>query len=229
MSDPLRIVIGYDRHESAAYHTLCHSILTRSSLPVSITPLYLPQLQADNLIWRQDRGSTDFSFSRFLAPYLSGYRGKVLFLDCDMLCLGDIAELFHYIGIGHDVAVVKHDYRPTNPTKFLGNKQEAYPKKLWSAVCLYNAYTAKCQRLSPKLVNESEGSYLHQFQWTHDSRIADIPEEWHYVPNHSEPRVSKPKLIHFTEGGPYFKACRDVPMASLWWEEYHRMCEVEGR
>lgn len=231
MSDPLRIVIGYDRAESAAYHVLVHSILTRSSLPVSITPLYLPQLEADGLMWRQDRGSTDFSFSRFLTPYMAGFKGKTVFMDSDCLVLGDVAELFSFVGIGQDVSVCKHDYKPTNPTKFLGNKQEGYPCKLWSAVMSMNAYTSRCQRLTPKFVNESDGATLHQFQWTHPSRIGDIPEEWHYVPGHSEARV-KPediRLLHYTVGGPWFREFRGSPMASLWLEEYQRATEIQVR
>ena len=37
--------------------------------------------------------STEFTYTRFLVPYLCGYQGKAIFIDCDMLCLGDIAEL----------------------------------------------------------------------------------------------------------------------------------------
>ena len=87
------IYIGYDPRESVAYHTLSHSILRRSSVPVSIAPLVQGQLRH---IYRRPRGpteSTEFSLTRFLVPALSEYRGWSVFMDCDMLCRVDIAAL----------------------------------------------------------------------------------------------------------------------------------------
>lgn len=226
MSDPLRVVIGYDRNEVAAFHTLANSLIKHSSRPLSITALYLPQLEADNLYWRKDRGSTDFSFSRFLTPYLLGYRGLGLFMDCDFVCKADIAELFDEMPLTSCVGVVKHDYRPKSTTKFLGNRQEAYPKKLWSSLMLFNCASARVKALTPKLVNEAEGSYLHQFQWTHESRIHGFDESWNFIPNHSE---GEPKMIHYTEGGPWFKDYRGVPYSSEWFIEHAAMSAVESK
>jgi lipopolysaccharide biosynthesis glycosyltransferase len=221
--DPLPVVIGIDRREWPAYHVLCHSIVSRASGPVAIYPLYLPALEAHGKMWRErhPKQSTEFSFSRFLAPQLVGYRGKCIFMDCDMLCLGDVYELASYCGIGHDVAVVKHDYRPKNTTKFLGHVQTTYEKKLWSAVMVFNAYTGACQELSDHYVNTAQGIALHQFHWVNEARIGELPEAWQFVPNHSEPRVSQSdiRLIHWTEGGPWFKEYEKAPFANLWFKE----------
>jgi len=87
---PLRIFIGYDDRESVAYHVLCHSILSRVTCPLSITPLRretLPMLKRK----RGALDSTEFAISRFLVPHLCDYRGYAVFMDCDMLCLGDMA------------------------------------------------------------------------------------------------------------------------------------------
>ena len=56
--------------------------------------------------------STDFSFSRFLVPYLCGYEGWSLFMDCDMLMLDDIAELWALRDERYAVQVVKHEHVP---------------------------------------------------------------------------------------------------------------------
>ena len=226
MSDPLKIVIGFDRSEVAAYHALCNSILNRSSKPLFFMPLYLPQLEVDNLMWRKDRGSTDFSFSRFLTPYLAGYKGLVLFMDCDFVCRADISQLFDEMPLDKCVGVVKHDYRPTNATKFLGNPQHAYPKKLWSSLMMFNCASARVKSLTPKIVNEAEGSYLHQFEWTADHRIHGFDESWNFIPGHSE---GEPKMIHYTEGGPWFKDYRGVPHASEWMAEHAAMCQIETK
>ena len=90
----LDICIGYDSHEVVAYHVLCQSIVEHSSRPVRFTPLNLANLKL--VFDRAPVGvqSTEFSFSRFLTPYLAGYAGWSLFMDCDMLMRGDVAELF---------------------------------------------------------------------------------------------------------------------------------------
>ena len=218
-----RIAIGFDSSEVSAFHTLANSILTRASKPVQIIPLHEPTLRAANLYWRQDKGATEFSFSRFLAPYLCDYKGSpVLFLDCDMVCLGDITELWDYIGGYEAVSVCKHEYTPKNTVKFSGKPQNAYDRKLWSAVCLYSMGSQKVRNLTPKAINEMTGAELHQFKWVGNDpgRIGSIPEEWHWVPNHSEARVpiEDAKLIHFTEGGPWHEDYKDKgsPEEKIW-------------
>src|SRR5678815_3365399 len=96
--NPFRIFIGMDSREPTSYHVLAHSIIRRATRPVSITPIALNQL-APWLYRRQrtPKESTEFSFSRFLTPYLSGYQGTSLFLDSDMLALVDIWEIMPLI------------------------------------------------------------------------------------------------------------------------------------
>ena len=80
MSDErlIRIFIGYDPHETVAWHVLTHSILARATRPVSFVPLNLKNLGP--LMWRERNAlqSTEFSFSRFLTPYLAG-KGTIRF------------------------------------------------------------------------------------------------------------------------------------------------------
>ena len=110
----LQVFIGYDPNETVAYHTLAHSILRRSSVPVSIAPLMRSQLGG---LYTRERGpteSTEFSLTRFLVPALSGYKGWSLFLDCDMLCRADVAELAALAERSEENAVLvcQHDYVP---------------------------------------------------------------------------------------------------------------------
>src|SRR3954466_7846760 len=124
----LNIYIGYDPHEAVAYHVLAHSILRRASVPVSIAPVMRSQLQG---IYTRPRGpteSTEFSLSRFLVPYLSGFAGWSVFIDCDFLCRADIAELAREMDRQQDKAVLvcKHDYVPKSERKFLNQVQTKY-------------------------------------------------------------------------------------------------------
>ena len=84
----LKVFIGADARQSVALTTLIHSIAKNARTPASITPLVLDTLPLKR------QGLTPFTYSRFLVPYLCGYQGLGLFLDADMLALGDITEVF---------------------------------------------------------------------------------------------------------------------------------------
>src|SRR6202008_2351880 len=129
---------------------------------------------------RLPQQSTEFSFSRFLTPHLSGYRGWSLFMDCDMLVRADLADLFALRDDRYAVMVCQHDYDPRDDTKFLKNRQSRYGKKNWSSVMLFN--NAQCQALTPDYVSTASGLDLHQFKWLgDDSRIGALPLEWNWL------------------------------------------------
>ena len=93
--EPFRVFVGYDPREHEAYEVCRRSLLRRSSIPLDVRPIRQADLRAAGLYTRA-RGpteSTEFSFTRFLTPYLAGYRGWALFVDSDFLYLADIAEL----------------------------------------------------------------------------------------------------------------------------------------
>ena len=207
MPDPLRIFIGYDTKEPAALHVLMHSILRRASIPVSITPIVQAQLRKAG-VYTRDRGpteSTEFSMTRFLVPYLSGYHGYSLFMDCDMLCLTDVAEIMEHVqhNGSKDVWVCQHDYTPKDTVKFLGQPQTAYPRKNWSSVMLFNCNNQACRRLTPEYVNTATGLELHRFVWCTDERIGSLPLEWNWLVGEYEPNPQA-KVLHYTNGGPWF-------------------------
>ena len=219
----IRIFIGYDPREAVAFNVLCHSIQTRASRPVSITPLMLSQL--DTLMWRARHTlqSTDFSFSRFLTPYLCSYDGWALFMDCDMLVLDDITNLWNLRDDQYAVQCVKHDHKPPEETKFLNQPQTTYEKKNWSSVTLFN--TGKCSALTPEYVNSASGLELHRFHWLKDeSLIGEIPHHWnHLVDYDTSYPASKISNLHFTTGGPYFEDYKDCSYSDLWFKERDHM------
>ena len=108
----INVFIGYDPREAVAFSVLAFSIHRRASQPVCITPLMLSQLKDDYTRERHPLQSTDFSFTRFLTPYLSGYNGWSVFMDCDMLVLDDIAKLWALRDERYAVQVVKHHHVP---------------------------------------------------------------------------------------------------------------------
>jgi hypothetical protein len=224
---PAKIFIGFDSKEVVAYHVFAHSIIEHSSIPVTISPLALNNLGGVFTRERNPLQSTEFSFSRFLVPYLSGFEGWSLFADCDMLMRVDIARLWELRDDDYAVMCVKHDYTPKEDVKFLGNVQTKYEKKNWSSVVLFN--NAKCRALTPDFVNTATGLELHQFKWLEsDERIGGIPLAWNHlvgVYDH-DPDAA---LVHFTEGGPYFSDYRDVDYAEEWFAARERMLQVTQR
>ena len=78
MKNIFKIFIGYDSREKIAYHVLSHSIISNATIPVQITPINLKNLKRFYKRPKAKNHSTEFSISRFLAPYLSNYQGLLL-------------------------------------------------------------------------------------------------------------------------------------------------------
>jgi lipopolysaccharide biosynthesis glycosyltransferase len=217
----IRVFIGFDPREAVAYSVLAHSIQARASEPVAIARVALSQL--GHLYTREHHRlqSTDFSFSRFLVPYLSDYAGWSLFMDCDMLMRDDIAKLWNLRDARYAVQVVKHDHKPRETVKFLGAAQTAYTKKNWSSVMLIN--NAKCRALTPDYVSAASGLELHQFKWLQsEDMIGELPRRWNHLVGYDAPGEDV-SLAHYTIGGPYFAEYANCPLADEWRAERDAM------
>jgi hypothetical protein len=223
----IRVFIGFDPRETVAWHVLTHSILARSSQPVGFVPLALNNLEG--LMWRERNAlqSTEFSFSRFLTPYLSDFQGWSLFMDCDMLMLDDIAKLWALRDERYAVMCIKHDHRPVETVKFLDQPQTAYQKKNWSSVMLFN--NSRCKALTPEYVNTASGLELHQFKWLEsDELIGEIPTAWNHLVGYSTPRPDAAN-VHYTIGGPYFDEYAQCEYGAQWFAEREQMLRVDQR
>ena len=220
MTQPIPIFIGVDPRERAATNVLIDSLVQQSSAPLAITPLITPQLETQKLYWRErdPKQSTAFSFTRFLVPHLMGYQGWAIFMDCDMLARGDIAELWALRDDRFALMCVQHEHVPGETVKFLGEVQSAYPKKNWSSLMLLNC--SRCTALSIDYVNSATGLELHRFHWlSGDHEIGAIPEGWnHLVAVQNPSKAEAAPLLHWTLGGPWFKAQRTMggELAAEW-------------
>ncbi len=221
--EPLRIFIGYDSKEPVAYHVLVSSILRRASIPVAMIPLTLTSLTR---LYTRSRGpteATEFSLTRFLVPHLSDYQGTSVFMDCDMLFRVDILDLWFDVLAqpGKAVWCCQHDYIPKALVKFDGHEQTKYPRKNWSSFMVFD--NAKCSALTPEYINAASGLQLHRFQWLpSDDLIGSLPLLWNWL---LEEYPSNPdaKVLHWTNGGPWFKAYDNADCADLWRAERDAM------
>ena len=218
----INVFIGYDEGEKVSYHILSESIRRQSSVPVSITPLCLsnlPEFRRE----LQTNQSTEFAFSRFLVPYLSEYKGWSLFLDCDMMFRDDIKNLWDMIDEDKSIMCCKHDYIPKQNVKFRGAKNEAFPKKNWSSFMLMN--NQRCKMLTKEYVETASGLELHQFKWTHEENVGELPLEWNWLVGEYNYNKNA-KNVHWTLGGPYFKDYKNSEYADEWYRLYNDTIEV---
>lgn len=223
--DVIKVFLGFDPVESVAWHTMAHSILRQSSLPVAFVPVNVRNFTGFFNRDRDPKQSNEFSFSRFLVPYLSDFKGYGIFFDCDMMLRCDIAEIFKCIELDPSKAlyVVKHDYLPKDDKKYLDNIQYAYPRKNWSSVVVWNCAHPKNWILNPQYIQTATGMELHRFNWLHDDEIGELDVRWNWlVGEYKNPPVDV-KNVHWTLGGPYFQEYRNVDFADEWFEESTRM------
>jgi hypothetical protein len=228
-SNVLTIGVGYDKVESTAWHTLIHSIMAKSTRPLAFIPIKRKNLISIYTRPRDPKQSNDFSFTRFLLPYLCGYQGQSLFMDCDMLVRTDITELFDLFDKQYAVQVVKHDYSPSDQVKYLGTVQYTYPKKNWSSVMLFN--NEQCTALTPEYVNTASGLELHQFKWLESAGlVGELPLAWNWLVGeypfgYGGVEKDNVKNAHFTIGGPYFLeyAKQDIDFSVDWFHAHAMM------
>ena len=165
----IKVFIGYDPREAIAFHVCSNSIIRHATRPVSITPLALNNFK-DYKETHMD-GSNQFIYSRFLTPVLSDFIGWTLFIDGDMILREDIVKLWELRDDSKAVMVVKHDYKTKMNEKYLGSKNEDYPRKNWSSVIMWNCSHPKNRVLTPEFVEQATGAQLHRFTWLDDSDI----------------------------------------------------------
>jgi len=222
----IHIFIGYDPREDIAYKVCKHSILKRTPNAL-IKPLIKKDLEAENLYTRpiDKLASTEFTFTRFLVPALMEHKGWALFIDCDMLLQSDISELFALADDQYAVMVVQHDFHPIHTVKMDGCKQTVYPRKNWSSVMLFNCGHPSNKILTKDLVNDEtkDGAYFHRFSWLKDQEIGSLHHSWNWLVGHYHIGDGKPKLIHYTEGGPWFKNYYMQHLSVEWRNEYKDM------
>lgn len=232
-SSAFRWFIGFDEREADAFHVARASLLKHARIPLCVQPLTLDGLRRAGLYHRSysqhgaqryDLGdgkpfSTDFSFSRFLVPALCQYEGSAGFCDVDFLFRADISELLACVDTdakNRAVWCVQHDYRPAGGLKMDGQIQEAYERKNWSSLMVFNCADPEVrENLRPGQINERAGNWLHGFRWCQTWKIGALPEAWNWLEGHSSPEI-EPKAVHYTRGIPTMAGYENMPYSEEW-------------
>jgi hypothetical protein len=214
------IYIGYDQRNSIAAEVCKYSLKINSSKPLDIQFLK----SADILNYRRsvlEPQSTDFTFTRFWVPCLSGYKGYSIFCDCDFLFLSDISNID--FDPTKAVSVVKRKpYIPNSEFKMDGVPQHNSLRKNWASMMVFNNEHPDCKALNPEYLNTVvPGKLLHIFDWT-DS-IGELDPRWNVLDGYD--KFPDPYAVHYTDGGPWFEEYKETYYSSQWIKYYENYCE----
>lgn len=216
------IYIGYEAREHDAYEVCKFSIDFNSLFEADIRALKSKDIPEYDRNLGEPQ-STDFTFTRFWVPYLCGYKGYSIFVDCDFLFLEDPDRLFDVIDHTKAVSVVKHpEYIPISEIKMDGISQHRSYRKNWCSLMVFNNEHPACKALTPEYLNtHPTGKDFHWMTWVDDKDIGSIPLDWNVLDQYYH--LDNPKAIHYTEGGPWFGGEYMDTMYAHEWNKYYTM------
>ena len=222
------VFVGYVTREDIAYQ-VCEFSIKRFNPNVVVTPLVQHELRQKKIYWREvDKlASTEFTFTRFLVPHLMNFKGWALFIDCDIVFLEDVNNLFSLADDRYAVMCVKHEFNPKPGLKMDGQVQTVYPRKNWSSVVLWNCSHPSNEKVTVDSVNNPnfDGAYFHRFSWLKDEEIGELPCDWNWLVGWYKKDDGVPRAIHYTEGGPWFKNYRNCEFNQDWKQCLQEMME----
>jgi hypothetical protein len=157
-------------------------------------------------------GLTPFTYTRYLTPWLMGFKGKAIFMDADIVVRGDIAELMLAAEGDRALWVVKHKARFER-----------------GSVMVFDCGHEKNAQLTPAFV-QNNFKTLPKFSWLggYDSKmIGDLPPEFNHLVMYDEPNPDA-KVIHFTAGIPIWPETSGCEHTETWVEEMQFATAAKG-
>lgn len=212
----MKVFMGWDPREEVAYSVAEFSI-HKHNKSIEVIPLKQEDLRLSGDYYREKdpRASTEFTITRFLVPHLCDYKGYALFVDCDVILQSNIEGVLNGVIDDNAVNCVKHNYSPSTNLKMDKQVQFKYPRKNWSSVMLFNcAHPLVKTNLTCENVNTKDTAYLHRMIWAED-KIGALSHTWNYLAGYYND-LDTPDLIHYTDGGPWFKEYEDCELSNIW-------------
>ena len=201
----INIYIGFDssNYGQELAYKVCKKSILKYNNKVNIIPLIKKDLEEKKIFNRKNNdGSTEFTYTRFLVPYLNNYKGCAIFCDSDFLWNCDILEVLKYTNEEKAISCVQHKYNECKlKFKMNGRKQEWYPRKNWSSLMVFNCEHGDCKKLNLDNINNKSAKWLHRMEWT--NKIGEIPKTYNYLVEYYYDEEN-PKALHFTDGGPWY-------------------------
>jgi hypothetical protein len=217
----INLFCGYDPREAVGFHVFVASVLSKVSVPVSIIPLASNGLPT---------GSNNFTLSRFLVPYLMGYKDHAIFADAsDMLALDDIAYLDAMFDPAYAVQVVKRaDYESMHHRKYIGTplecNQSNYHRKNWASLMIINCEHPSWRWVNPESIANTSPLYLLQLTFCGDS-IGELPPRWNVLADECDD-IDQAAILHWTAGIPAIPHYAESPGAEAWFNHASDMLRI---
>lgn len=216
-----KVYVGFDstNYGQQLAFDVCKKSIEKYNKDVEVIKLVRQEMIDQKLFWREDTtGVTEFTYTRFLVPYLNNYQGWALFCDSDFLWTCDINEVFEkYANEKHAVSCVMHQYKNCHAkTKMDGRPQEFYPRKNWSSLLLYNCSHPSVKNLTLENVSTQTPAWLHRLQWAKDEEIGEIDKSYNYLVGYYDD--NNIKALHYTDGGPWHPGYENVEHGDKWLE-----------
>lgn len=234
--------IGYDAREHEAAAVCAFSLMRRKMRPSQVIFLEHRELRRLGYFtrpWSLDTAgqfrdardgrpfSTEFSHSRFLVFHLAnvlGLTGPCMFLDCDFVFIDSPTTMMQAQQINRDaIGVVMRDRAITTATKMDGMAQEAYTRKLWSALFTFMPRVDLAELFAPEEVNTESGRRLHAFLDLPDDSFWPIDPAWHVIPSLDGDMETedgrRASALHFSEWSPWLNPAKmkDSPRSFQFW------------
>jgi hypothetical protein len=214
-----RVYVGFDstNYGQQLAFDVCKKSIEKYNKDIEVIKVVRQELIDQNLFWRKDKsGVTEFTYTRFLVPYLNHYDGWALFCDSDFLWTCDVNEVFEkYADDKYAVCCVKHNYKNCHgKTKMDGRPQEFYPRKNWSSLMLYNCAHPSTKNLTLENVSTQTPAWLHRMQWAKDEEVGEIDKSYNYLVGYYDD--NNIKALHYTDGGPWHPGYENVEHGKLW-------------
>ena len=150
-----KIFVGWDSREPIAYE-VCKYSIQKHSPTAMVNPLKQDLMRELGLYWRpiDTKASTEFTFTRFFVPHLSGFKGWSFFVDCDFLFLADPGMLIETFDQSKAAYVCKHPgYIPNSQIKMDGIPQHRAFRKNWASFIAFNNSHPSNAILTPEYLN----------------------------------------------------------------------------
>ena len=176
MSHAPRVVIAASPMERLPATVLEHSIKKHCPEAEIIHTWDRKDRPSRGLIKHGGKDPTNFSFVRFWVPALLGYKDRAIYLDSDMLLLGDISELFEMDMADHWVL------RTPDPSVLLIDCSRVF----WDVHEMMH------------LATQDPGFYgrnMHTLGGLPSDRVRQIPGFWNHRDMYEEGTT---KLLHYT-------------------------------
>ena len=217
----IRIFVGSDERMGKAELALEHSIRVRTQAEVEFTWMRSGDPGWDDWNIGRERGhpyssngwATDFTCFRFAVPNLCDFEGHAIYLDADMIVLGDIEELWDMRRPGRVVTTKRPDVM------------------VWDCAAVAGRWPA------PEIMKASGAMYTQYMLMIGDDRLdSSIPSIWNSVDRYT----ADARLVHYSdmrtqpwkpwpEAFPYEALHRDPYAVTLFWNTYEEAVACASR